>query len=402
MNFLGVHTSRPLPRPFWVLFWGRLVNMVGASMVFPFLTLYLHHRLHADLTVVGMVMLAMGATQVVATSVGGSLSDRWGRRRVMMLSLGGAALATLAVGLARSPSLLVAALAAQGLIQPLSMPASMAMITDLVPREDLMTAYSLSRVASNAGIVIGPMLGSLVVGHSYLGLFIGNAVGLMTLAVLTALALPETRPDTAGQPAAGGPLTRLAGDGLYWRFLAIWAGIGLVYAQLYLTLPVYMHLDLHLPTASFGILAAENALVVVTTQVLVGSWLSRYNQLAVVGVGTAIYGLGFATFLASARLGGLAGSVAFITMGEDFVNPAAMAFVGMRAPADMRGRYLGWQSVANRVGGAVAPLVGGLLLDRGGGPALWLGTALLATLLAIASWRLGRSALGAAATGQTA
>ena len=76
-----------IPRIFYILLIGRFFNLVGNSLVFPFMTIYLAARLHAALSTVGIVMTFYGGAQVLSVLVGGVWSDRFGRRRVMLASL---------------------------------------------------------------------------------------------------------------------------------------------------------------------------------------------------------------------------------------------------------------------------------------------------------------------------
>jgi MFS family permease len=88
-------------------------------------------------------------------------------------------------------------------------------------------------------------------------------------------------------------------------------------------------------------------------------------------------------------------AIFIITLGENLINPAASAWVAERAPEELRGRYMGFFSVANRAGAALGPLAGGVLLSQG--PLWWLAsTGLLALLTAHGYWRFGHQQLKSA------
>ena len=76
------------PENFYILMAGRLVNLVGSSLIFPFMTIYLTERQHAPMTIMGLVMTLYGISQVAAQLIGGVLTDSWGRRPVMLVALG--------------------------------------------------------------------------------------------------------------------------------------------------------------------------------------------------------------------------------------------------------------------------------------------------------------------------
>lgn len=357
-----------IPDTFYILMIGRFVNLVGNSLVFPFMTIYLADRLHASMTIVGLVMTLYGLSQVIAQLIGGVLSDSWGRRPVMLLSLSVGALCTLAVGLAPTPAFLIGALVLMGLSVPLFQPASMAMVGDLVPQAKLTQAYSFMRMASNAGIIIGPMIGGFLANHSFLAVFGLDALSMAIYAAIIHLGVPHRKPRLTSVAPRG--LLDVARDLPFLRFSLFWGLTGMVYAQLYQVVPAYLHIDLHDPTSTFGYLAAENALLVLVLQWPVARVAQRFKPATLMAAGSLLYGLGFVTMLAGQTFAVFALSVLIITLGENVLNPAASTWVAHRAPEELRGRYMGLFGLANRTGSALGPTVGGALLTAGAG--LWL------------------------------
>ncbi len=95
-------TVRRFPWQFWLLFVGMFLATVGASMVWPFLALFLAQRLRLPLAQVGALLSINAAMSLVAAVLGGALVDVWGRKRVMVFSLLGVAGAYLGLGWSRS------------------------------------------------------------------------------------------------------------------------------------------------------------------------------------------------------------------------------------------------------------------------------------------------------------
>ena len=75
------------PRQFWVLFWGLLINSIGGSMVWPFLTIYMRERLNVPLTTVTLLFTLNSAAGLAAMSIAGPAVDRFGRRFAMITGL---------------------------------------------------------------------------------------------------------------------------------------------------------------------------------------------------------------------------------------------------------------------------------------------------------------------------
>ncbi len=372
LRVLNKFIDPDLPRLFYVLLAGRFVNMVGNSLVFPFLAVFLASRLGGSLASVGLAMGAYGVIQVASVLFGGILADAWGRRRVMLLSLSAGAAAAYLVGIVSPLWALFVALACMAFSLPLFQPASMALVADLVPPEKLNESYAMLRMASNAGIIIGPMVGGLLADHSFYWLFALDALSLAAFWVLILTKIPETRPHERRETLA----TTLGGLHTVWRdkafvgFALLWAVAWLVYSQLYQVLPAYLHIDLHFPAGIFGYLAAENAVLVVTLQIPVARWSKRFSTFNAMALGMAGYGLGFLVMLLASGLAGFALAVVVITLGENVLNPAAATWVATHAPAQLRGRYMGFQSLASRGGSAMGPVMGGALLAHGSAP--WL------------------------------
>ncbi len=379
-----------IPQSFYVLMGGRFVNLVGNSLVFPFMTIYLAARLHAPMTVVGLVMTLYGLAQVSAQLVGGILSDTWGRRRVMILSLTVGPLFTVAVGLAHNTWLLLLALVLMGMTVPLFQPASMAMVGDLVPSAKLPQAYSLMRMASNAGIIIGPMIGGFLADRSFFLIFFFDALSMLAYLGLILLFIRDVArhpgPTQAGAPTG---LRGIARDRAFLWFASFWGVTGMVYTQLYQVVPFYLHVDLHDPASTFGYLAAENAVLVLALQWPITRLTHRASPTRLMSLGSLFYGFGFLVMSFSTHMVAFAASVLVITIGENIINPAASTWVAQRAPEHLRGRYMGLFGLANRTGSALGPTVGGGLLSLGA--AVWLyATAAGGGLVSGSFWQFAR------------
>lgn len=381
-------SSPRYPRAFWVLFAGRLLNAIGTSLIFPFLTVYLHVSLHVSLPLVGAVLLAQGAAQVLAVAVGGVLADSWGRVRTMTTSLVLGAAATLGLALAHAGWLIVLLVVARGAVMPLLEPATSALVADIVPQEQLYAAYSTQRVASNAGIIVGPMIGALIAGRSFAPLFwlSGGIAICFTVFVLLALREP---PREHGSPARIS-LAPLRDRGMLWG-VGLFTLVSLVYSQLYWVVPGYLTIYLHLPPNRFGFLAAENALLVVLLQLPVTRLSRGWTPETQLGVGTLLYAAGFLLMAPIRTFAPYFLPVGVMTLGELLIYPSITAFAARRAGQRDRGKYLALVSVANRSGSAVGPLVGGGLLTALGPVGLFVGIAILGSVTAFGYFRLGRT-----------
>jgi len=386
--------AAPLPRTFWVLWTGTLVNRLG-GFVAPFLALYLVQGRGVRLEVAGLVASMYSLGGMVASLAGGVLADRLGRRTVLLVSLLGGPPLMLGLGLARSTTAIACLAPMVGAVYELYRPAVAAMVADVVPATDRQRAYGLLYWAINLGAAIAPVLAGLMARRSYLWLFAVDAVTTALYGLIVATQVGETRPalpTRAHRPGLGTVL----GDRLFLAF----CGLTLVLAILFVQ--GWTSLSLHLArrgfaSSTYGLVIAVNGLLIILVQPFATRLLGRFDRGRVL-IGAALLlgaGLTANALVDAAWLYGLA--VAVWTLGEIASLPLASTIVADLAPLDRRGRYQGLHSAAWGVGGAAAPAAGTWLLGMGGN-LLWWACGAVALLLALGYRGFG-AALRASARG---
>ncbi len=380
------------PRQFWVLVGGECISTIGRSMVFPFLTLYLHGHLGVPLTTAGALLAAFGFSGAIGQGTGGTLADRFGRKWVMAFAL--LAAAATAVWLALSTTLagVAVALMLSGLLGSIYDPAAAAMIADLVAEEDRAQAYSIWRVLANVAIAIGPAAGGLLASRSYLYAFGGSALGSVLFMLLVALGMHETRPrvpqrTTGSQPVAG--YRDLVRDRPFVAFLALFTLAYVVYCFVMTVMPVHMN-DLHgLGEQYFGLVMTVNALIVVLLQFPMTHLVRKANHLRVVAVGAALFALATGCVALAASFPQFVLVMVVLTLGENLAIPTATTVAADLAPVALRGRYMGAIGFAWIIAWGSAPMLAGLLSDHFCPQSPWLAGAAAGVLVALALWGLG-------------
>lgn len=363
------------PRPFWVLFFGSLLNSLGGGLVFPFLSLYLRQRLGAPMTTVGFIATLWSLAAVPGQLMGGELVDRVGRRRMMVLSLLAGGATTLGFGLAGTlPAFLVLALAA-GLTGSAYGPAAGAMVADLVEPEERARAYGLLRITNNFGFAVGPALGGLIAGRSYLLLFTFSALASLIYGAIVFWGTHETKPQDAqglAQAREGpGGFLHILQNGPFVLFCALVVAAELPYSQMTMILPVHMKEDFGLAERYFGWVMTTNAGLVALLQYGVSRWAERRPRLRMMALGTALYGLGVGSVALARGFSWFVGSMVLVTFGEMISVPIANAVSADMAPADLRGRYMAFFGLTWTIGYAIGPMLGGLVVDRLSVGLLW-------------------------------
>ena len=154
-----------LPRVYWTIWLGTLVNKLG-SVVVPFLALYLTQERLLSKALAGLLISLYGVGAILAGLTGGMLADRYGRRVTLLLSLFGGALATLGIGFARQLSILALFTFLVGWLGEMYRPAVAALIADVVPPEKRTRAYGLLYWVINLGFAVAMMVGGLAATKS--------------------------------------------------------------------------------------------------------------------------------------------------------------------------------------------------------------------------------------------
>jgi MFS family permease len=380
----------------WFLLAGTFINRFGGFVV-VFLVLYLSDRGHSPAAAGGAASL-YGAGALASALLGGELADRLGRRQTIVLSMVGSAAAVLGLSQASSLSWILALSAVAGLFAELYRPASSALLTDLIPPERRVTAFAVYRLAINAGMAAGPAVAGLMARHSFLFVFVGDALTSLAFALIAIVALPKNTA-TAGRGGAEGKLAlALRADPSFLVFLLASAIIGLVYFQSQSTLPLHVAASGH-SSATYGALMSLNGLLILLVELPLSTITQRLPHAPTIALGYALIGAGFALVGAATSSLALAATVVVWTVGEMVSQPLAAAHVANVAPPALRGRYQGAFGFTSGLGLVLAPTLGTAILTFSS-TFLWLGcgaAGLLAALLTLRSAR-SRAADGAKST----
>jgi MFS family permease len=369
-----------LPRTFWILWAGMLVNRLG-GFVYTFLALYLVDQRGFTPARAGIVVSLLGVGAIVAGPVGGWLADRFGRRAAMLISLVGGAAAMLQLGAARSPGHIALAALMLGIVGEIYRPAVAASVADLVPPELRNRAYGYLYWAVNLGFACAASLAGLLARRGYWLLFAGDAATTLAFAALVIAFVPETRPQPGGRERLEGLEVPLR-DGVFLTFVGLMSLLAIIFQQALVALPLDMSTRGITPE-QYGWLIAINGVLIVLLQPLGVRLVHRFSSSAVLAVSTLVVGVGFgATALARTPLA-YALTICTWTVGEILFSPVAPSVVADLSPAHLRGTYQGVYQMAWSSSFCLAPVVGSAVLQRFGSPALWTGCLALAVLVAV-------------------
>jgi MFS family permease len=365
------------PRQFWVLVVAAFIDRLGGAMLFPFFTLYMTKKFDINMTTVGAIFFAFAFSSFLGSMVGGALTDRLGRKGMLLFGLVMSALSALLMGITNQIGYFVLVAVVVGMLADAGGPAQSALVADLLPENKRAEGFGILRVVFNLAVVIGPLLGGLLASRSYMLLFIADAITSSITALVVYFTLHETwHPNAEGKAeepfvktfAGYGKVLR---DKAYVWYLLASAVMVLVYMQMNTTLAVYLR-DYHsVNEQGFSYILSLNAAMVVLFQFPITRWIERYRPLLVMTAGAVLYAVGFALYGITSVFFMFMVAMAIITIGEMFVSPVGQAIVTRLAPEEMRGRYMAVFGFSWLVPYAFGPLLAGLVLDNLNPSWLW-------------------------------
>ncbi len=369
------------PAQFWLLFSGMLISAIGASMIWPFLMIYISERLHSPLTLNASLVSLNSLSGLLSSLIAGPIIDRLGRKRVMVVSLLTNGLGFVLLSRAQSLPAFAGLMVLQGASNPLYRVGADAMIADLIAEGRRIDAYSRMRLSNNLGVAIGPAIGGFLASVSYTIAFYCAAAGLLLYGLLVALGAKETLPtrtepfqkDQSTQGKALGGYQHILKDRRFMRFALTLVLPQISATILWVLLGVYAKTHFGISEKLYGWIPVTNASMVVLLQLAITAISRHYAPLLVLAVGSFLYGIGVGSVALGQGFWWFWLCMVVVTLGEMVLVPTSSTYVANLAPPEMRGRYMSLYSLTWIVAAGVGPLAGGFLNDAFGPLAIWIG-----------------------------
>lgn len=362
--------------------------------VVTFLGIYFVRVAGIDLATVGAAFLAENVLRGLAAPLFGALSDRVGRRRLLVGAAAGSAVLMPAFLLVDGPLALFAWSAAIGIAGAANMPVAGALLLDLAPPERRQAVLALNYTVMSVAYTLGVMPAGYIAERSYGALGALSAIGYVAVAITYLLALKGPLPLEQARPAG---MLRESVSAFTDRTFLAFAGLGMVFplsmGLVVIASPVFGAAQ-GLGEGYIGLVLGGNSIIVAALAVPVANRIEPMGPFRLLGAASLMVAAAFACYGAipapAAAL--LAGTVVF-SFGELVFSSAVPAAVARLAPAGRRGAYQGgWALVASLAMGS-ALVLSGALSDALGWQGAWLFYAALAAaaagaLLATRGWFL--------------
>lgn len=352
-----------LPHQIYLLLGTTFILSLGRNIAFPYLAIYLTSAsasggLGIDPSIVGFMLMVGGLTSIFALLFTGSLCDRIGRRKMMLIYILPTIFLTLALSYIGTPAQFMLVYAIMGIVGAFYDPAYNAMIADIVQPERREEVYGLCYMVNNIGTVIGPLIGgALLLVTSYSFLFLVMTAFVAAGAVAISLKIRETNPAKGKGEAVAEKFRGVYKDRLFLTYCLLAALTNIVYSQFYGLLSVYTEY-LAMPAYEFGMLFSINGAMVVLLQIPIRKATMKIGTTKSFLIAQTLYAAGFSLFFLSRNFSQMLVGNVILTLGEITIVPASNGFIANLAPVDKRGRYMAFSSLFTGIGGSVGNYIG--------------------------------------------
>lgn len=376
-----------------ILFYTMVVIMLGFGMVIPIIPFYIK-SFGASGSALGALMATYAVMQFIFSPVWGGISDRYGRKPVLMAGILGNALAQLIFGLSTHLWMLFVARTLAGVLSSATLPTAMAYIGDSTSERDRGGGMGMMGAAMGVGMLLGPgIAGFLASRWLALPFFLAAALSFLSL-VLVYIYLPESLPET--ERKTGG--RKIQGPDLQGMWRELFGPIGVLLVMAFL-----VNFGLTSFEGIFGLYALERYsfgpqevgylltfIGVISAAVqggLTGRLTRRFGEALVIKVFLLISAVGFVLMTLPDTTLGLILAVGVFMFGNAMLRPTVSSLTSRRATIG-QGAAMGLNNAFMSLGRAVGPLWAGLLFDVNLNLPYLSGAVLMLVGFLVAAWRL--------------
>ena len=375
----------PLPQGFGTIWLTVALDLVGFGIVVPILGRYAE-RFGASGLEVGLLFASFSLAQLVFAPLLGRLSDRIGRKPVIMISLLGTAVGSFVTGAAGALWVLFLGRILDG-ASGASVAVAQGAVTDLAPLSERPRLLGLLGAAFGVGFVVGPALGGLAsLGGEHIPFFVAGTVALIN-AIVAWRRLPETRPADVRQAARDAAKSDTKAKVRLWGLAVAGFSAIVAFSGFEATFSLLAGDRFRLTEGGIAAIFVGVGVVLVAVQGgLIRPINAKLGTQRSLQVGLVLNSAGLIVLSAAENWTLLIVALALLTVGQGLVTPNLSSLVSGRVPDHRRGEALGFQQGVNAFGRVAGPAIAGVLYDHVsiGSPYL-VGGALCGVALAVIS-----------------
>ena len=379
-----------MPQGFWPIWTTVALDLVGFGIVAPILGRYAQDY-GAGGFQVGLMFASFSIAQMVFSPILGRLSDRIGRKPVIIISLIGTAIGSLITGIGGAMWVLFVGRIIDG-ASGASVSVAQGAITDIAPPERRAQLLGMLGAAFGVGFVVGPALGGLAaLGGPHIPFFLAAVIAAGN-AIAAWIRLPETK--TTQREKVTPTKSTLPRSPILIRFalVTVMATVGFSGFEATFSLFGGERFDLTVGSSAMVFLFVGVVLTVVQGT-LIGPLTTRLGSRTMIRAGLPVVAVGLfiLSITPDMQWTMLFASLVLVSVGQGIVSPSTTALVAEAAPPDRRGEALGYQQSAGAFARIAGPVIAGALFDNAGIGSPYLLGAILFVVALLAVWPVTRS-----------
>jgi len=383
-------SSRTYLSRLWVLMLTVFVDMMGFLIVLPLLPFY-GKSMGASPMVIGFLVAAFAAAQLATAPFWGRLSDRYGRRPMILTGLALSAISYVLFEQATTVWLLFGSRVFQG-VGAGTNGVVQAYLSDTVPAERRAQAFGWLTSAASAGVMLGPAIASLAKSYSTIGPGY-VAAGLCILNLFSAWFLlpePRRREQADKRVPRPGATRRALGEvlgrptGRIGSLIWIYAAGMMAFMAMNGILALYLDIAFGVDETNIGwFYTYVGGVSLIMRSLVLGPAVRHFGEIRLVRIGALTVGAGLIALPLAGSIPQLALAALLMPVGTAFLFPTTTSLVSGRAPQNETGSVLGVQQMVGGVSRMLGPIWGGIVFQHLGirSPFLIGGALMVATFL---------------------
>ncbi|MSO15539.1 MAG: MFS transporter [Ilumatobacteraceae bacterium] len=383
----------PMPAGYWIIWTTVALDLVGFGIVVPILGRYAE-RFGANGLQVGLMFASFSIAQMVFAPILGRISDKVGRKPVIVFSLIGTAVGSFVTGAAGALWVLFLGRILDG-ASGASVAVAQGAVADIAPPEQRARLMGMLGAAFGVGFVVGPALGGLAaLGGPHVPFYLAGSIAAIN-AVAAMIRLPETKPDTSHiteKSQRGSALSPALKRFALVGFLSM-----LGFAGFEATFSIWGLKQFGFTEGSASLVFVFVGVTLVAVQGgLIGPLTERLGSRKLLRIGLSLVAAGLLLLGVTTTWPMLFVALFLLSIGQGVSGPSGGALVAELAPVERRGEAIGYQQSTAAFGRVAGPVMAGALFDHVGISSQFLVSGILIVLAVGSVWSITRTTITAA------
>jgi multidrug resistance protein len=383
----------PMPAGYWIIWTTVALDLVGFGIIVPILGRYAE-RFGANGLQVGLMFASFSVAQMVFAPILGRISDKVGRKPVIVFSLIGTAVGSFVTGAAGALWVLFLGRILDG-ASGASVAVAQGAVADIAPPEQRARLMGMLGAAFGVGFVVGPALGGLAaLGGPHVPFYLAGSIAAIN-AVAAMIRLPETKPDTSHITEKHQRGTALSPALKRFALVGFLSMLG--FAGFEATFSIWGEKQFGFTEGSASIVFVFVGVTLVAVQGgLIGPLTQRLGSRKLLRIGLSLVAVGLLLLGLSNTWPLLFVALFLLSLGQGMSGPSGSALVAELAPVERRGEAIGYQQSTAAFGRVAGPVMAGALFDHVGISAPFFVSGVLILCAVGSVWSITRAAVTAA------